>query len=197
MGREDSQSPNSKVIRSTPEPVDRLNLIGRWIGTKLQEIGAAEQRIDKRLEHLAVAENSIKNLFDALRKQVGETQPVLKELAQLRASALTAVEQVVRASKDRKEQVLQAAPIDEMIPIVEKRLANQFVEYEQKINTLMQQAEQTLVTRVGKLDEDLDANVRTVTEYAEHRLLTMQQNADAIANRVTDQLRVVEGRTNE
>src|SRR2546421_8748431 len=197
MGRQDATSANLKAVQNAPEPIDRLNLLGRWIGAKLQEMAAAEQRLDKRIETLTTTENSLKNLFDALKKQVTETQPVLKEMAQLRASALSSVEQIVRATKDRTAHALQVVPIDENIRRAEERLANRFVEYEQKITQLMEQAEQTMVSRIGKLDENLDSNVRSVTENMEQRLLSLQQNADAISNRVDDQIRVTEGRVNE
>ena len=197
MGRQDATSANLKAINNAPEPIDRLNLLGRWIGAKLQEMAAAEQRLDKRIETLTTTENSLKNLFDALKKQVTETQPVLKEMAQLRASALSSVEQIVRATKDRTAHALQVVPIDENIRRVEERLANKLVEYEEKVTQLMQQAEQGLVQRIGKLDEDLDTNVRAVTENMQQRLLSLQQNADAVANRADDQIRVTEGRVNE
>ena len=96
MGRTDSTPENLKAIAGGTEPVDRLNLLNRWISTKLDELGAADERLAKRLEHLNTTEQSLKTLFEALRKQVAETHPVLKELSQLRATALTAVEQVVR-----------------------------------------------------------------------------------------------------
>src|SRR4051812_43616739 len=98
MGRKDETAANLNAIQNAPEPIDRLNLLGRWIGTKMEEIGQAEARIDKRLEHLGATEQSLRTLFEALRKQVADTHPVLKELAQLRAHALTAVEQVVRTT---------------------------------------------------------------------------------------------------
>ena len=101
MGR-DSTSANLNAIANAPEPIDRLNLLSRWIGAKLEEISQADERIAKRIEHLNATENSLKMLFESLRKQVAETHPVLKELGQLR-QRLTAVEQVVRVSQERKE----------------------------------------------------------------------------------------------
>src|SRR5581483_4621077 len=101
MGRMDSTAANLKAIANAPEPIDRLNLLSRWIGAKLEEISQADERLGKRLEHLNATEQSLKALFEALRKQVADTHPVLKELGQLRATAITAVEQVVRASQER------------------------------------------------------------------------------------------------
>src|SRR5437763_1687335 len=63
MGRQDATSANLKAVQNAPEPIDRLNLLGRWIGAKLQEMAAAEQRLDKRIETLTTTENSLKNLF--------------------------------------------------------------------------------------------------------------------------------------
>src|SRR6476469_9281673 len=85
MGRKDDVSASLNAIQNAPEPIDRLNLLGRWIGAKIEEIGHAEERIGKRLEHLNATENSLKSLFEALRKQVADTHPVLKELAQIRS----------------------------------------------------------------------------------------------------------------
>src|SRR4051794_31725950 len=113
MGQQDSTSAKIlKAIANAPEPVDRLNLLSRWIVSKLEDLSAAEQRIDKRMETLKTTESSLNNLLEALRKQVIETQPVLKELAQTRASALTAVEQVVRATSAPKPQPAPATTID-------------------------------------------------------------------------------------
>src|SRR6185369_11189220 len=109
MGRKDDVSASLNAIQNAPEPIDRLNLLGRWIGAKIEEIGHAEERIGKRLEHLNATENSLKSLFEALRKQVADTHPVLKELAQIRSQALSAVEQVTRATKDGSLRVPQAA----------------------------------------------------------------------------------------
>ena len=85
MGR-DSTSANLNAIANAPEPIDRLNLLSRWIGAKLEEISQADERIAKRIEHLNATENSLKMLFESLRKQVAETHPVLKELGELRTA---------------------------------------------------------------------------------------------------------------
>ena len=80
---------------------------------------------------------------------------------------------------------------------IEERIANQLVAYEQKISTLVKAAEESLVNRSGKIDADLAANVQTLNHYVEHRLLTAQQNIDAIVNRSADHLNVIEGRANQ
>src|SRR5262245_30388448 len=89
MGRTDGTSAKPQTIANAAEQVDRLNLLSRWINAKLDELGQAEERINKRLEHLNATEQSLKGLFELLRKQVADTHPVLKDLTQLRASALT------------------------------------------------------------------------------------------------------------
>src|SRR3954468_23796065 len=66
MGRMDSTSESIKAIASAAEPVDRLNLLSRWIGAKLEEIAAADERIGKRLQHLNATEQSLKSLFESL-----------------------------------------------------------------------------------------------------------------------------------
>ena len=63
MGRTDSSSANLKNIANAAEPVDRLNLLGRWITTKIEELTAADERIAKRMEHLSATEQSLKGLF--------------------------------------------------------------------------------------------------------------------------------------
>ena len=80
---------------------------------------------------------------------------------------------------------------------LEERLATQVVACEEKIAELCRSAEESLVGRAGQFDTDLDANVRTVANYMEHRLLGAQQNLDALVNRMDDQLRVAEGRATE
>src|SRR3954447_12265658 len=129
MGRKDDVSANLNAIQNAPEPIDRLNLLGRWIGAKMEELHQAEERIGKRLEHLNATEQNLKALFDSLRKQVAETHPVLKELAQIRSQALGAVEQVIRVTSQRAVPPAAPAPVDTR---TEERIANQFVAYEQK-----------------------------------------------------------------
>jgi hypothetical protein len=199
----DSTSANLKAIANAPEPVDRLNLLSRWIAAKLEEIGSADERIAKRIEHLNATERSLQALFDALRKQVAETHPVLKELGQLRANAINAVEQVVRASQSKPAG---PPPLPQSIPApaapavdkqMEERIVNLMASCEQKILQLSQSAEESMVKRAGQIDAEVAENFKTVTNALEHRLLVTQQNVDALSNRVADQLRVVDGRANE
>src|SRR4051794_2008051 len=137
MGRKDDVSANLNAIQNAPEPIDRLNLLGRWIGAKMEELHQAEERIGKRLEHLNATEQNLKALFEALRKQVAETHPVLKELAQIRSQALGAVEQVVRVTSQHAVPPAQPAAVAPVDTRTEERIANQFVAYEQKITLLM------------------------------------------------------------
>jgi hypothetical protein len=195
MSRTDSTPVNANAINSATEPVDRLNLISRWINAKMEEITQAEQRIEKRLEHLNATEQSLKGLFDSLRRQVTETQPVLKELATLRAGALNAVEQVVRATKDRSANSLQVTPVDNNG--IDERIMARMLEFEEKVAVLTQAAEETIVKRIGDADSQLNTNLANVDHTIQQRLLSAQQSADAIGNRVMDQLNVAAGRANE
>ncbi|HEX3357432.1 MAG TPA: hypothetical protein VHS31_10715 [Tepidisphaeraceae bacterium] len=221
MGRMDAAA-NLKAIQNAPEPVDRLNLLSRWIASKLDALSSVEERLDKRLEHLQLTEHGLKNLFDLLRKQVADTQPVLKELTQLRQSAIAAVEQLAKVTKGRPAVApppaaapapvaiapapVAAAPapapvappaVVQIDPRIEERIANQLAAYEQKISQLCQSAEQMLVQRSGKIDDDMAVNFKSLDNYIQHRLMKAQQDTDALVNRVSDKLNVANTRANE
>src|SRR5690348_12093052 len=89
MAGKDAPSGQSIVhaFNAIREPTDRITAMGRWISTKIEELAAADARIERRLEHLAKTEDSLKGLFEALRTQVTSAYPLIETFKRLEPEA--------------------------------------------------------------------------------------------------------------
>lgn len=191
--------PNPAGVRSIAnltDPAEKMQALGRWLGGRIEALAEAEIRIDKRLEHLARTEESLKGLFDDLRRQVASAYPVLEQLRQIKPTAQAAVEEVAgevrRRVEDAVEQLRSVTPppIPDLEPaalgpsIDLERIESEAREIEQRTLATIRSAEAAMEERSAVLEARIADADQTAGQIAslleEHGQQVLEQTRSAI-----------------
>src|SRR4051812_45963352 len=170
-----TQQQSLRAISAVPEPAERLVALTKWMSQRMDELAQTESRLDKRLAHLAMTEQGLQKLFDALRTQVAEAHPVLNQLAIAKEHATLAARQVMESLPTAEPtSAAPAAPLRDVDEIA-------------AIEAAAELAERALAARAAELDERIHSTLEAAAERA--ATVAAQAAADKTAGRLIDDLK--------